>query len=83
MNAALKDFDPIATAAAVHMMAAQLAAANVSAISKSANGQSQRASSPKDPKYFAVRKKEKKGSEKEKKKSVTHSPTAKDHDGRY
>ena len=77
----MKEFDPAATAAAVQLIASRSAVAHASATNNHVGGRPQRASSPKDPKE-PKGKKEKKGSEKVKKKSVTHSPTAKDHDGR-
>ena len=78
-NAASKEFDPIATAVAVRLIAAERAQASLERVNKN---RSPRASSPKDPKEPAVKRKQKKSSEKGKKKSVTHSPTAKDHNGR-
>ena len=79
-NAASKEFNPIATATAVRLIAAERARA--ASLENMGKDQSPRASSPKDPKEPAVKRKQRKSSDKGKKKSVTHSPTAKRHDGR-
>ena len=61
-NAASKEFDPIATATAtaVRLIAAQTAAARASVLDKTTNSRLPRASSPKDPKEPAVKRKQKK-----------------------
>ena len=81
-NASLKDFDPVATSVAVQLMASRVANAHASAADTCVGGRPQRVSFPKDPKESTGRSKGGKGSEIGRKKSVTHSPTAKGHDGR-
>ena len=79
LNAGSQQFDYVAKANAVNLIAARSAAANAEVAKKLRKGRPQRASSPITQ---DVRKKEKKRSEKEKKKSVSHSPNTKDHDGK-
>ena len=69
----------MATANAVSLIASISAAANAEVAEKFRKGRPQRASFPI---MQDVKKKEKKGSEKGKKKSVSHSPNTKDHDGK-
>ena len=81
-NASSKDFDPVATSVAVQLMASRVTNAHASAADSRVGGRPQKASSPKDPKESTGRSKEGKRRKIGRKKSVTHSPTAKGHDGR-
>ena len=67
-NAASKEFDPMMTANAVRLIAAQSASACASVLINDTNARLPRASSPKDLKEPAVKRKQKKSSEKGKKK---------------
>ena len=67
-KAASKEFDPMLTANAVRLIAAQSASACASVLINDTNARLPRASSPKDLKEPAVKRKQKKSSEKGKKK---------------